>query len=274
MWLPGEHAKAFRGQAADILTRYFAGDSSLHAEVEANAESGGAINEAARAALPTLGGEGGCGTGGSKRRKTIGKMEEELAMVRAVAMSTKEQNEHLRGQIELKTQLFGMELSYERDKLSLDGQGRAQELEYERTKYSLIEEDRKSELNYRRELKAIENGPTAGPVGAQVPMPAPIVDPSTYTTVLKVFTAHQSEFIGVSSRHDKERLLRVGGVKAAAAFRAQWGKEPAKTNEGELEVLEYPSEAEALVMSSLRESYRDIRAGMSQRPIRAYLVVA
>ena len=55
MWLPGENAKQFRGKAADILTRYYAGDRSLLVDISANAESQGAINQAARAALqPTI----------------------------------------------------------------------------------------------------------------------------------------------------------------------------------------------------------------------------
>ena len=52
MWLPGTMAKDFRSQACDILTRYLAGDQSLHAEVNANAQSQEPINEFARASLP------------------------------------------------------------------------------------------------------------------------------------------------------------------------------------------------------------------------------
>ena len=52
MWLPGTMAKDFRSQACDILTRYLAGDQSLHDEVNANAQSHQPINEFARASLP------------------------------------------------------------------------------------------------------------------------------------------------------------------------------------------------------------------------------
>jgi hypothetical protein len=48
MWLPGENAKKFRSQAADILTRYYAGDTTLLSEI--NADSHDVINQAARAA--------------------------------------------------------------------------------------------------------------------------------------------------------------------------------------------------------------------------------
>jgi len=51
MWLPGETAKSFRTKAAEILTRYFAGDKTLLQEIEANAASDAPINQMARAAL-------------------------------------------------------------------------------------------------------------------------------------------------------------------------------------------------------------------------------
>ena len=47
-WLPGEPAKIYRGQVVEILTRYLAGDSSMHAEIEANATSTAAIHVLAR----------------------------------------------------------------------------------------------------------------------------------------------------------------------------------------------------------------------------------
>ena len=52
MMLPGETAKKTRSHFAEILTRYYAGDSSLHAEVEANAAAEGPVNLLAREALP------------------------------------------------------------------------------------------------------------------------------------------------------------------------------------------------------------------------------
>jgi hypothetical protein len=52
MWLPGDMAKDFRSQACDILTRYLAGDQTMHDELNSNATSTGALNELARASLP------------------------------------------------------------------------------------------------------------------------------------------------------------------------------------------------------------------------------
>ena len=52
MWLPGNMAKDFRSQACDILTRYLAGDQTMHAEINVNATSTAPINEFARASMP------------------------------------------------------------------------------------------------------------------------------------------------------------------------------------------------------------------------------
>ena len=51
MVLPGEFAKGFRKQFADIITRYAAGDKTLHAEIEANAASDAPVAQMARAAV-------------------------------------------------------------------------------------------------------------------------------------------------------------------------------------------------------------------------------
>ena len=50
--LPGPLAKAFRKQACDILTRFLAGDQTLHAELDANATSTAPLHVLARAAAP------------------------------------------------------------------------------------------------------------------------------------------------------------------------------------------------------------------------------
>jgi len=51
MVLPGKVAKETRAQFAKIIQRYMAGDESMHAELESNAESGSPIAQLARASL-------------------------------------------------------------------------------------------------------------------------------------------------------------------------------------------------------------------------------
>jgi hypothetical protein len=171
MWLPGEQAKQFRSQASAILTRYYAGDKTLLADVIANAESGAGINEAARDALPDVVDELG-----TKRRRTVTTISEK-ELVRM-----KEQNVFLREHIDLKREFYGVELSYERDKLAMVGQGRAQELQHESTKLQhestkidLLDKERKSEVEYKKALKAMESGPakisSTSPVQATLTRP-------------------------------------------------------------------------------------------------------
>ena len=57
MVLPGTAAKAFRVQACDILKRFFAGDQTLHAQIDQNATSTAPINVFARAAVAPGGAE-------------------------------------------------------------------------------------------------------------------------------------------------------------------------------------------------------------------------
>lgn len=51
MVLPGEKAKTYRKEAAEILTRFLAGDATLHEEIQANAASAAPINVVARESL-------------------------------------------------------------------------------------------------------------------------------------------------------------------------------------------------------------------------------
>jgi hypothetical protein len=250
MWLPGTHAKILRSKASDILTRYFAGDSSLHAEVEANAESGAAINEAARAALPQVVGES------NKRRKTVATLEKELAVLTIVTANIKEQNVSLREQIELKRELYGVEMDYHQRKSSV-------ELTHEQEMFKMVVQRNSQELEHKKALKAIENGPA---VEASLP-------PSAYTTVLKVYTKHQAEFSCVPSKA-KMGLLRVAGKKAADTYRGVNGLHPSTIPENDLEVKQYPVEYEDMVMSSLRAACKDILAGGSQQPIDGMFIKA
>jgi hypothetical protein len=113
MWLPGEQAKQFRSKAADILTRYYAGDKTLLSDIYANAESHSVINEAARAALPqvTLSVDDEC----TRKRKAaeLAALEESVEMSRIdrrlkeaqiSEMQAKTQESLLKSNWELQTQ--------------------------------------------------------------------------------------------------------------------------------------------------------------------------
>jgi hypothetical protein len=115
MMLPGENAKKARSKAADIITRYFAGDKTLLEEIKANAESTAPINELARASLkrkPELDHDV------EIAERMLAMEERKLAMVRVgienVALKNKVQDDFLKSFMDISTQLGGME---ERDKV-------------------------------------------------------------------------------------------------------------------------------------------------------------
>lgn len=75
MVLPGNTAKAFRVQACDILKRFFAGDQSLHAEINRNSASSAPIHAMARGELPE------CITGVKRIHSEIAEAETALVKV-------------------------------------------------------------------------------------------------------------------------------------------------------------------------------------------------
>jgi hypothetical protein len=199
----------------------------------------------------------------NKRQKIMEHIEEDLALVKVMATATREYNIHLKEQLQIKREMFGMEVSHEREKLSIAIQGRDQELDHGKAMFSVADMGRKSELEHKKALKALDDAP---PVAAAS-------DPATHTTVLKVFTRHRDQFSGFATKNKRDKFLKSAGMKAAASFRAHWGREPAKTAEGEFEVCEYPLEADGLILDAIRAAYRDNRAGSGQAAIHGYLLV-
>jgi hypothetical protein len=277
MWLPGERAKQFRSQASAILTRYYAGDKTLLADVIDNAESGAGINEAAREALPDLVDEMG-----TKRRRIVTTISEK-ELVRM-----KEQNVFLREHIELKRAFYGAELSYERDKLAVVGQSRAQELQHESTKlqhesarFDLMDKERKSEVEYKKALKAIESGPakisptnpvqatSTSPVQATSTSPvqaAPIppvqvtsrrpveVSPSPpagFTTVLHVFEKNVREFLWIDPIN-KDKFFSDVGKQVAEAYQKAGGTLPSTAAYDYRGLTQYPIAWENTILEALR----------------------
>ena len=257
MRLPGENAKIFRSKAADILTRYYAGDKTLLKEVWANAQSASPINEAARAALP---GVDALEEYSAKRQKMMEHLEEDLTLIKVAGAATKEYNVHLREQVGIKRELFDMEIDHEKNKF-----------EIEKARFDLTEVGKRSDLEHRRALKALD-----APAAAESQWEALV--PGATVTVLKVYLKHKLHFSCVAHRKkQRDRLLREAGVKASAAFRAAYGVEPNKIVQSgggrNLEVCEYPADAEGLILEELKSCYRAICAGGSQLPIRGYLVL-
>jgi hypothetical protein len=266
MWLPGEQAKKFRSTAVNILTSYYAGDKTLLNEVWANAQAQAPINEAARAALPQL---DAIEAYGEKRQKIMEHIQEDLALVRVMAATTKEYNGYLKEQMEIKRELFDMEISHERAKLEVFGQFKKVDLDHDSAKFTLSEQGKQSDIEHKRAMKELDSPAVAVPEVV-------VTDMRTKLTVLGVFQKNIAQFAMASgTKARRERLVREAGVKAAGKYRAEWGVEACKALDAGsgFEVCVYPIEAEALLLESLKEAYRHMCAGQNQVPIKGFLVL-
>jgi hypothetical protein len=74
MMLPGRNAMEFRQKAAHLLTRFFAGDPTLHDVITANELSDGAVNQFARAELQ------------SQKEVLVDQDADEVAMIKQIRM--------------------------------------------------------------------------------------------------------------------------------------------------------------------------------------------
>jgi hypothetical protein len=96
MVLPGQGAKAVRQQFARIIREYIAGERSLIAEIEANAESNAPLAQLARAASPVQSDETTVGFRRRREELELFKLEEEVrAMSRARLANIKNDLEEL-----------------------------------------------------------------------------------------------------------------------------------------------------------------------------------
>jgi hypothetical protein len=250
----------------NILTSYYAGDKTLLNEVWANAQANAPINEAARAALPQI---DAIEEYGAKRQKMMEHIQEDLALVRVMAATTKEYNGYLKEQMEIKRELFDMEISHERAKLEVFGQFKKVDWDHENAKFALSEQGKRSDIEHKRAMKELDSPSVAVPEVVATDM-------RTKLTVLGVFQKNIAQFpMASGTKARRERLVREAGVKAAGKYREVWGVEPGKALDAGsgFEVCVYPIDAEALLLESLKEAYRHMCAGQNQVPIKGFLVL-
>jgi hypothetical protein len=248
MWLPGENAKQMRSKAAEILTRYYAGDPSLLKDIEANAQSASPICQAARAALQQPNLEQALEDVGfseqflvKRRRLTeefTGSIEVSSTKVRQYTADLSECNAVFEKHIELKERSNSVDIKFEHDKLTV-----------ERAKLSLLKRTQKQELEYKRALQALGT--------ADVP---------ETTTVLKVYEMNRSQFKHLNEPK-RNLFLQRAGTLAAQKYREQTGTYPLRYQEGRVEVNAYPLNAEPMILETLRTVYRQTMAGFSQPSI-------
>ena len=231
MWLPGEQAKQFRSQASAILTRYYAGDKTLLADVIDNAESGAGINKAARDALPDL-----VDDMGTKRRRIVTTISEK-ELVRM-----KEQNVFLREHIKLKREFYGIEMDYQQRKSSV-------ELTHEQEMLNVVVQRNSQDLEYKKALKAVESGP----VQATRTSPAEVSSspPTGFTTALTVFEKNVHEFLWISPEY-KGRFFSDVGKKVSEAYKKAGGMHPPPSVQDHLGLTQYPIAWENTILEALR----------------------
>ena len=262
MWLPGEQAKKFRSQAAEILTRYYAGDKTLLGEVWANAQSKQPINEAAREALDDGDREEEEEDRDAKRQK----MEELSATgewAREASIMIQGANTHLRKHIGLKRQLYEVEVDGERRKLEVQEAmfEMAEKMHTQKMKHG----DDDIELMRRTEMAKIEVAEHLKMVRGCETFE---LEKNTHTTVLRVFEGHRAQFKGLLKKSEQELLGRAG-FRAKCDYKAIAGLEPLYNPDG---VCVYPDSATGLILEALRTVYRGMLAGESQASIDEYLV--
>jgi hypothetical protein len=165
MWLPGEKAKSFRSQAAEILTRYYAGDKTLLKEVWENAQSGAPVNQAARAAI----GIAELDEYSEKRQKVVESIREDIELVKLATASGKAYVAQMNETMGVKKEMFDMEISFDERKLSIEEKRLAIEkkklsiekkrLLLQREKRAFMEEDSRHELDHKKALKELSSQP-------------------------------------------------------------------------------------------------------------------
>lgn len=267
MVLPGQAAKEFRRNVADIITRYFAGDASLVSEVQANAQSSHPIAEMARAAVDGA---------GSKRSGDEVAWDEErsealVKRVRETAELAGVTHGELRSAVSLAKELYEIQvksLELKKESWSVDDNGRAKAMSDEDTK-------RAKEIKHIKDLalaKAeadmiVAQGKAKAKRVAKAAEPYPDVAtflPDDHTTVKKTYTEAYPKY-KPKLKKDERNFLNEAQTRARQAFVAEMGRPPLRVREEARIVDMYPSSWNGVV-ETLAGLHRE-RVGFGQRSI-------
>ena len=278
MVLPGTEAKEYRQKFASIIQRYIAGDGTMVDELAHNAMATDPVSLLARESLPApalpaseainaiLTGELSLGMKRSRKEfENLNAAAKEytvsvrvatvelhnLVSERTIFLETKEKeidlvNKH--GDAVFyhmeKTKLREIELAD-----MMQTKLRQNEIETQ----ALTDKKNAKELSHERALISLAEQ-RAMPISP---------DPSTYTTVLKIFRNAEGQFKLKNKRECGTFLVKAGN-KAKEMYEARYGIPPSKGKEGAYDVNLYPLAAETLLMDSLRAIYREVQGGKNQ----------
>ncbi len=149
MVLPGQTAKEFRKQLGVIIRRHFAGDQSLHAEIDANAMSSSPIAQLARESLGMQAADSH-GLVGFKHKR------EELELLKGINLAESERLAIQRERNEMELKHREHELKHREHELKHKDEiqkrlriEREEYLEFEQKKHDLIQKKRRWETHRR-----------------------------------------------------------------------------------------------------------------------------
>jgi len=303
MWLGGNKAKSFRTKVTEIITRYFAGDKTLLAQIQANAESNSPINQAARASLQAEAADEASIEPMGKKQKMFVPTAEELERCEKFKSYVVTMIEH-----EASFKKF-IDFRKEDAQVDIDKNEKLSQISIkEKTIMSRLETKReKDNLKYKKAHKDIENTPAPAPAQAPAPAPAPApvqapapapapaqasalaqaqalaqalaptpahetavliaaFEPESTTTVLKVYMSNRTAFQNIKQDQKRNFLIKAGHL-ASASYVLRYGVPPRKIIENGIEVNVYPIEDRDHIMQDLFSAYREMTLGASQATI-------
>ena len=255
MFLPGEKAKQNRSKMVSILQRYYAGDETLHAEIEANAASDMPIPRMSRASLEA--GDGAQDSGVGQKRSVLedGMGSEALVKrMRDARDCAVEMEPTMDGIVKAaKDTVVAMEriLELKRESMTLDAEGFTAQLEFIKAKAQAeaegVELVNKTKARSESEAIAIIAKAKAdampvppAPAPAALPAVADVL-PADHTTVRRTYLDTYPRF-RVPLRKNESKFLNEARLRTLRRYQAEHaGALPRRVREERQVVDMYPA---------------------------------
>ena len=284
MFLPGEKAKQNRSKMVSILQRYYAGDETLHAEIEANAASDMPIPRMSRASLEA--GDGAQDSGAGLKRSALEDDMGSEALVKRMKDARDcavEMEPTMDGIVKAaKETVFAMEriLELKRESMTLDAHGFAAQLEFIKAKAQAeaegVELVNKTKARSESEAiaiiaKAKADAMPAPPAPAPAALPA-VADvlPADHTTVRRTYLDTYPRF-RVPLRKNEGKFLNEARLRTLRRFQAEHaGALPRRVREERQVVDMYPAVWPG-ILETLAAMHRE-NAGPGQASIVTFTV--
>lgn len=255
MFLPGEKAKQNRSKMVSILQRYYAGDETLHAEIEANAASDMPIPRMSRASLEA--GDGAQDSGAGQKRSALEDDMGSEALVKRMRDARDcavEMEPTMHGIVKAaKDTVVAMEriLELKRESMTLDAEGFTAQLEFIKAKAQAeaegVELVNKTKARSESEAIAIIAKAKAdampvppAPAPAALPAVADVL-PADHTTVRRTYLDTYPRF-RVPLRKNESKFLNEARLRTLRRYQAEHaGALPRRVREERQVVDMYPA---------------------------------